>query len=85
MVEHEERRAVAFLVGFTLGLAVGAGAALLLAPQSGRVTRRRLRRAAEELGATAAERWREFRGEAADAARRTTERAKERWEEICER
>jgi gas vesicle protein len=38
-----------FATGLLLGAAVGAGVALLLAPASGRKTRRRLRRGASDL------------------------------------
>lgn len=84
---------LAFVLGFTFGLAVGAGAAILLAPQSGRRTRKAIRRSAEEWGESATEKWRELRDETAgklsdvkdhaeDAARRTTSRARERIEDL---
>ncbi len=42
--EIDWRRVAVFAGGLGLGAAVGAGAALLLAPRSGAATRRRLRR-----------------------------------------
>lgn len=45
MYYDEESQTFAFLTGLGLGIIVGAGLALLTAPQSGKRTRRRLRRA----------------------------------------
>lgn len=45
MYYDEDSQAFAFLTGFTLGVLVGAGLALLTAPQSGKRTRRRITRA----------------------------------------
>lgn len=53
----------ATLIGFALGAAVGAGLALLLAPDNGKGTRQRL--------ASSARRWRESAGHAIDQARDT--------------
>ncbi len=44
-----ERQVVSFLSGLLLGAVIGAGVALLAAPQSGRRARRRIRRAAVGL------------------------------------
>ena len=46
-----------FLAGLVLGVAVGAGVALVLAPETGQRTRRRLKRAAGDLKETAVDRW----------------------------
>lgn len=53
--EEEDYGAVEFLTGLIVGGLLGAGTALLLAPRSGRHTRRRIRRAAEDLGDRAEE------------------------------
>ncbi|MGH7541011.1 MAG: YtxH domain-containing protein, partial [Gemmatimonadota bacterium] len=53
---EDERDVVSFVSGLALGVLVGAGIALLVAPQSGRRTRRRIARTAEDLGETAADR-----------------------------
>ncbi|MGH7482186.1 MAG: YtxH domain-containing protein [Longimicrobiales bacterium] len=45
MYYDEESQAFAFLTGLALGIVIGSGLALLTAPQSGKRTRRRLRRA----------------------------------------
>jgi len=54
--EHEGH-AVSFISGLLLGAVIGAGIALLTAPQPGRRTRRRLQRGAQELKETATDRW----------------------------
>ena len=46
-----------FLAGLVLGVAVGAGVALVLAPETGQRTRRRLKRVAGDLKETAVDRW----------------------------
>ncbi|MFO7893614.1 MAG: YtxH domain-containing protein [Longimicrobiales bacterium] len=57
MTYEDEYSAVSFVSGLFLGVAVGAGLALLLAPQSGRRTRRALVRSAEDVADSAVERW----------------------------
>ncbi len=63
MYYEENSRTFNFVVGMALGLALGAGLALLIAPQSGRRTRRRIVRAVagarEEIG----ERWDDVSGD----------------------
>ena len=49
MDSDQERQAASFLSGLVLGAVIGAGVALLATPQSGRRTRRRLRRVAGRL------------------------------------
>ncbi len=73
-MEHdEEARFVSFLTGLVCGAAIGAAAALLMAPESGRKTRKRLHRAAEDLRETATDRW----DEVADDVRERVEEALE--------
>jgi gas vesicle protein len=50
---------VNFFAGLLLGAVIGAGIALLSAPESGRKTRRRLRKAATDLRDSAGDRWEE--------------------------
>ena len=64
------RRVGVFGAGLFLGLAVGAGAALLLAPQSGEETRELLGAGARRLGDRAADRWDDLRDELRWLARR---------------
>ncbi|MDE3003238.1 MAG: YtxH domain-containing protein [Gemmatimonadota bacterium] len=46
MKSAEERQAVSFVSGLLLGAVIGAGVAILTAPQPGRKTRRRIRKVA---------------------------------------
>ncbi|NIP59677.1 MAG: hypothetical protein GWM92_15300 [Gemmatimonadetes bacterium] len=63
-MEYEnDGRVINFVSGLLLGAAVGAGIALLMAPQSGRRTRRKLRRAADDLRFGAEDRWDELADE----------------------
>ena len=93
MTHDEQSGGLVFVLGFTFGLAVGAGAAILFAPQSGRRTRKVIRRTAEDWGESATEKWRELRDEttgrirdvrdeAEDRARRAASRARERIEDL---
>jgi gas vesicle protein len=66
---------------FVIGAAVGAAAALILAPASGRETRAYLRRRSNELGHDAMERGREFSREAMERGRELSREAMERGRE----
>jgi gas vesicle protein len=60
-VEYDrEAQVLNFVAGLALGAVIGAGIALLIAPDSGRRTRRRLRRATDDLKETAGDRWEEL-------------------------
>ncbi len=67
----DDRTAFSFVVGLALGALIGAGAALLMAPQSGRRTRRRIARTAEDWSDTARDRLQD----ATDDVRRAAEDA----------
>jgi hypothetical protein len=56
-MEHEEHRARTFVAGLALGALVGAGLALLFAPQSGEETRRLVSRKAKHLAREARDRY----------------------------
>ena len=60
-----------FAVGALLGVAVGAGAALLFAPQSGARTRHNLARRGRHLGTRTADAWDDLRHELRYATRRS--------------
>src|SRR6478672_9944377 len=62
-----------FLAGLGVGLAVGAIAALLLAPKSGAETRRSLRNRGKKVGAKARDAWEDLRIEL-EATRRALRR-----------
>ncbi|MCJ7626772.1 MAG: YtxH domain-containing protein [Longimicrobiales bacterium] len=57
MTEGHEEQLVGFVAGLLLGAAIGATAALLSAPQTGRRTRKRLGRAAMDIRKTTGDRW----------------------------
>jgi len=59
---NERTRPNGVVVGFLCGAAVGAGIALLTAPSSGAVTRRRIRVTAEKVGHATRERLAQIRG-----------------------
>ncbi len=60
MEYDDDARLFDFLAGLVCGAAIGAGVALVLAPDSGRKTRRRLHKVAGDLRETAADRWDEI-------------------------
>lgn len=57
MEYDHEGRVTNFISGLVLGLVIGAGVAILSAPESGRRTRRRIRRTAGDLRHAATDRW----------------------------
>ena len=69
MTYEEEHSAVSFVSGLLLGVALGSGLALLLAPQSGRRTRRDLVRSMEDMADTAVDRWDDVTDELRHAVR----------------
>lgn len=69
MMHDDEYSGVSFISGLLLGAAVGAGVALLLAPQSGRRTRRMLVRSVEDMADTAVDRWDDVTDEVRSAVR----------------
>jgi len=75
-MQEDERQAISFIAGVALGALIGAGVALLLAPQSGQRTRRHIVRAAEDLTEGA----RDTIGDAAEDARRAARQAAHRAE-----
>ena len=63
--EHEVH-SVTFVSGFLLGAMVGAGIALLAAPEAGTRTRRKIRRVAGELRESAGDQWDDLAEEVKD-------------------
>jgi gas vesicle protein len=57
MDDEHEAYSMTFVAGFILGTVLGAGIALLAAPERGMRTRRRLRRVASELRESAGDQW----------------------------
>ena len=69
MYYDDESATVSFLSGLIVGAAIGAGLALLLAPQSGKRTRRRLVRSVEGIADTASDQWGDVTDELRSAVR----------------
>ena len=63
MEYDHEAQVTNFISGLILGAIIGAGVAMLTAPQSGRRTRRRIRKAATGIRGTAGDRWEELADE----------------------
>ena len=76
--ESSESRVSTLVTGLLLGAVIGAGLALLTAPESGRKTRRRIRRTTGRLRGGAGDRWEEFaedvKGRVDDAVRAASKR-----------
>lgn len=63
-MEYDDNRELFnFASGLILGAVIGAGVALLTAPQSGQRTRRKIRRRAGDIRHGAEDRWDEFADE----------------------
>ncbi len=69
MYYEDDAGGVPFLVGILMGILIGAGLALLVAPQSGRRTRRRLARRVEDVTDDAVGKWDDVTGELRSAVR----------------
>lgn len=57
MDSDQERQALSFLSGLVLGAVIGAGVAILTTPQTGRKSRRRIRRAAGRIHGSTSDRF----------------------------
>lgn len=66
MEYDDDARLFNFLSGLICGAAIGAGVALIMAPDSGRKTRKRIHRAAEDLRENATDRWEDISDEVRD-------------------
>src|SRR5262245_46266224 len=64
------RRIAVFATGVAVGLTIGAGVALLVAPQTGRETRRDLAKRGRRIRRRSADAWDDLRHELRQAARR---------------
>ncbi len=78
MEYDHEAQVLNFLSGLVIGAVLGAGIALLTAPEPGKRTRRRIRRAAHQIRDSASDRWEELaddvKGRVDDAMRGARER-----------
>ena len=80
-VAHGGRRVGTFLAGLTLGALVGAGLALLFAPQSGEDMRYQVSRRAKRFARDARDRYDDLRDKVRHARRARREEAEEAEEE----
>jgi gas vesicle protein len=79
MEYDDDARLFNFLSGLICGAAIGAGVALLMAPDSGRKTRKRIHRAAEDLRDTASDRWDDISDEVRDKVDEALSTARKRF------
>ncbi len=78
-MEYQDRSQVTqFVSGLILGVVIGAGVALLSAPESGSRTRRRLHRAATDVRDQAGDRFEEVSGEVRERVGHVVGQAKKR-------
>lgn len=63
MEYEDDAQLVNFISGMMLGIVIGAGVAVLLAPASGRKTRKRLKKAARNVRSETSDRWEDLAGE----------------------
>jgi len=71
---------VGFLAGFTLGALAGAGLALLLAPERGDVTRRRIRKKFRDVSDDARDQFEDWKDDAGRELRRRQRQLRKRIE-----
>jgi gas vesicle protein len=64
--QDHQAHSVTFVSGFLLGAMVGAGIALLAAPEAGNRTRRKIRRVAGDLKESAGDQWDDLAEEVKD-------------------
>ena len=76
--EHEAH-SITFVSGFLLGAIVGAGIALLAAPEAGMRTRRRIRRVAGELRESAGDQWDDLAEDVKDRVDEAVQGARKRF------
>ncbi|TVR54281.1 MAG: YtxH domain-containing protein [Gemmatimonadales bacterium] len=79
MEYDDDARLFNFLSGLICGAAIGAGVALLMAPDSGKKTRKRIHRAADDLRDTATDRWEDISEEVRDKVDEALSTARKRF------
>ncbi len=75
----QETSSVRFVAGFLLGAIVGAGIALLAAPEAGTGTRRKIRRVAGGLRESAGDHWEELATDVKDKVDDAVQGARKRF------
>ncbi len=79
MEYDDDGRLFNFVSGLICGAAIGAGVALLMAPETGKKTRKRITRDAEDLRDTAGDRWDDLADEVRDRVEEALQGAKKRF------
>jgi gas vesicle protein len=79
MEYDDDARVLNFVSGLICGAAIGAGVALLMAPDSGKKTRKRISRAADDLREDASDRWDDLADEVRDRVEEALSGAKKRF------
>lgn len=74
-MDEDDKSILSFIAGLAAGTLLGAGVALLMAPQSGARTRRHIRRAAEDITETARDRIEDASDDVRRAARDVARKA----------
>lgn len=75
----DDGRLFNFFAGLICGLTIGAGVALVLAPESGKRTRRRIQKVAGDLRETASDRWEELAEDVRDRVEDALQGARSRF------
>ena len=79
MEYDRDGQVVNFVSGLVLGAIIGAGIALLTAPNDGRKMRKRLRKTAAELGGGASDRWDELADDVKDKVEQAVKAGRKRF------
>ncbi len=79
MEYEQDARTFNFVTGLICGAAIGAGVALLMAPESGKRTRKKITRAAEDLRENATDRWEDIADEVREKVDEALDGAKKRF------
>lgn len=79
MAHEEDPQILGFVAGLICGAAIGAGVAILMAPDSGIKTRKRLQKAAVDLRETAADRWDDVAEDVKDRVEEVLDGARKRF------
>jgi gas vesicle protein len=79
MAHEEDPQILGFVAGLICGAAIGAGVAILMAPDAGIKTRKRLQKAAVDLRETAADRWDDVAEDVKDRVEEVLDGARKRF------
>lgn len=77
-MEYDDSGYLNFVAGMVCGAVIGAGVALLMAPDTGKKTRKRIGRAADDLRESASDRWDEIADDVRDRVEEALATAKKK-------